>query len=131
MAQAIAEACGVKAESVDAGVKGISVPVDLLFIGDGIYAGKIHAATAAFIEQLDADMVKKVAVFATYGGQSKIAADMKEQLRGRGLNVSEEVFTCRGKCWLVVNRNHPNEDELRQAKEFAKKRIADAKAENK
>ncbi|MDD3225725.1 MAG: flavodoxin family protein [Clostridium sp.] len=93
--------------------------VDVLFIGDGNYVSKINSYTEKFIKTLDKSKVKKVAAFGTYGGQTNALLKMKESLKEQGLNVADEVFGCKGKAWLLFNRNHPNVDDLNAAKKFA------------
>lgn len=94
-------------------------PIDLLFIGDGIYAGKPDKSISKLIEKLDSNVVKNAAVFATYGGQSSIGNTIKTLLTDKGINVIGEPFTCKGKAWALMNRKHPSNDDLNNAKEFA------------
>lgn len=124
IAYAIADTLNVKAEPIgDALVS--STPIDLLFIGDGIYFGKANKKTVSFINQLDPDIVKNVAVFATYGGQDAIGDKMQQLLRDRGLNVVGQPFTCKGQSWVIRNRKHPSQEELSSAREFAKAVLAE------
>lgn len=118
IAEAMAEALGVKAEKI--GGSSIVEPVDMLFIGDGVYGGKPDISTVNFIKTLNGSMVKNAAVFGTYGMQKKAIEIMKELLEEQGINVSHESFGCKGKCWAVMNRKHPSAEELLAAKEFAK-----------
>jgi len=117
VAEAMAEALGVKAERIGEG--SIAEPVDMLFIGDGVYGGRPDNSTVDFIKTLNGSMVKKAAVFGTYGMQEKAIKIMKELLEEQGINVSAESFGCRGKCWAIMNRRHPSAEELLAAKEFA------------
>ena len=123
VAEAMAEALGVKAEKIDE--RAIVDPIDMLFIGDGVYAGKPDASTVNFIKSLDGSMVKNAAVFGTYGGQKKAIEIMKELLKEQGIKVSAEGFGCRGKCWSIINRRHPSVEELSAAKEYAKSIVKD------
>lgn len=118
IANAIASELGVKAEPIaSASVTG---QIDLLFLGDGVYFGKPNKETAAFIELLNAETAKNVAVFATYGGQAAIGETLKKQLQAKNLHVVGKPFTCKGKAWGLMNRNHPNETDLRESRRFAK-----------
>jgi flavodoxin len=117
VAEAISETAGVQAEQI---LENSTVEaVDLLFIGDGIYAGKTNINTVNFIKTLNSDKVKNAAVFGTYGGQEKAIVGMKELLKAQGINVMEESFGCRGKAWFFLNRKHPDSQELANAKKFA------------
>jgi flavodoxin len=118
VAEAVAEVVGVDAENI--GGSSIAEPIDMLFIGDGVYGGKPDISTVNFIKTLDSNMVKSAAVFGTYGVQKKGIEIMKELLEEQGIKVSEESFGCKGKCWAIMNRKHPSAEELLDAKEFAK-----------
>jgi flavodoxin len=117
VAEAISEATGVVAGQISDNTT--VEAADLLFIGDGIYAGKVNINTVNFIKTLNGDKVKNAAVFGTYGGQDKAIADMKELLKAQGINVIEDSFGCKGKAWFFFNRQHPDAQELANAKEFA------------
>ena len=93
---------------------------DILFIGDGIYASKCDKKTENFIKTLDSSKVKNAAVFGTYGGQKKAITLMRELLIKQGINVIGEGFGCKGKSWFFFNRKHPDNNDLRDAEEFAK-----------
>lgn len=120
LAEAIAESLSVSAQPIEKGKGAGSAPVDLLFIGDGIYFGKPHGDTDAFIESLDPETVKNVAVFASYGGQEKIGAELKKSLEDRGLHVLGAPFLCKGQSWALANRGRPNEEDIAAARAFAK-----------
>lgn len=121
LADAIANELEVNAEPIGEEPILFSEPVDLLFIGDGVYFGKANKRTLSLINKLNPNTIKKVAVFATYGGQEKIGAELKKSLQDRGLSVIEEPFTCQGQSWLFLNRHHPNEQELKEVREYARK----------
>ena len=125
LAHAIAESLNVKPEPIANESIAISTPIDLLFLGDGIYFGKPHETTIKFIEGLSPDMVRNAAVFATYGGQSEIGADMVALLEKRGINVFQNTFICGGQSWLLVNRQRPDESDLENARKYAQERVAE------
>lgn len=119
IAEAIAKTIGapVKLISGDDALEA----TDFLFIGDGLYAGTVNRKTKKFIATLDSTKVKKAAVFATYGGQKKAAAVLKKLLQKQGIAVAEETFECKGKAWYILNRKHPDAQDIKGAKEFAKR----------
>jgi flavodoxin len=119
VAEAIAAAVGAEAEAIE-GKLSSSAAIDLLFVGDGIYGGKPHKKTTEFIAGLKPDIVKNAVVFATYGGQDHIGATIQKQLAQKGINVLNEPFLCKGKCWLLINRKHPDQADLDRARAFAK-----------
>ncbi len=122
LAESMAGALGIAAEEITENslVVPIDEPIDMLFIGDGVYAGRPDRVTASFIRTLNGSLVKNAAVFGTYGGQKKGITIMKELLRKQGINAVDESFGCRGKCWAIFNRKHPSEEDLQAAKTFAK-----------
>jgi Uncharacterized flavoproteins len=124
IADAIADTLSTKALSVSDPQNISSEPIDLLFIGDGIYAGKISKKTAKFIQNLNADNVKFAAVFTTYGGQNKAVDEMKQLLRNKKIRFVSESFDCKGQSWFFMNRKHPNDIDVNAAREFAKKAVA-------
>ena len=89
VAQAIAKEAGVTAEPVSVPIK---EPVDILFIGGGIYAGGFRGSVKKFIKNLDPKVVKSLAAFSTAAaseGAPKIAAYAK----AKNLNVSSETLS--------------------------------------
>lgn len=119
VAEAIAKA--VHSTAVQITDKIVFDSADLLFIGDGVYGMKPNKITEEFIKSLDPNKVKNAAVFGTYGGQKKAIVVMKELLKKQGINVVEESFGCKGKSWFILNRNHPDMNDLDGAQQFAKR----------
>ena len=124
LAREIAVTLNVQAEPLGEDPISFSEPVDLLFIGDGIYFGKANKRTRSFIERLDPKMIKNVAIFATYGGQAKIGTDIKELLQNKGIRVVDEPFTCKGQTWVFINRNYPNETDLSKVRKYVKNAVS-------
>ena len=119
LAYAIADALGTRAEIINEKTGVLSEVVDILFIGDGIYFGKASKEIINFINLLDPGFVKHAAVFATYGGQSKIGSYICTLLQEKGVNVIDEQFLCPGQAWFFVNKNRPNKDDLDKIRDFA------------
>jgi len=119
VAEAIGAAVGVQAEQITAGHR-LTEPVDLLFIGDGIYAGKANKKTMNFIASLDSALVKKAAVFGTFGGEDTAIALMRKLLSDKGIPLCAESFSCKGKAFFFANKQHPNQEELEQAAAFGR-----------
>jgi flavodoxin len=92
--------------------------LDLLVVGSGTYGGKPDKKLQEFLEGLKPVTSGKCAIFTTSGGPNpKSLAFMKETLEGKGYEVVS-TFDCRGQ-FLIGNRGHPNEADLRDAKIFA------------
>ena len=119
VAEAIAKVANVTAEAVTKDYK-LSEPVDLLFIGDGIYAAQMNKHTKAFAQNADVSMVKHAAVFGTNGGQDKVVHDLVAMLKERDISVCDETFLCKGQAWIFANRNHPDQTDIDNATKFAK-----------
>jgi len=119
IADAIAQSLGQTAEAVPP-----AYPFEnlgLLFLGAGIYAGKLDGKMTDFIRTLNVNRVKNVALFGTCAGQDTAIKLMREMLTAQGVNVVDESFICKGKCFIFFNRSHPDEKDINDAKEFAKR----------
>ena len=125
VADAIAEAVGQVSEAVPP-----AYPLDnvaLLFLGGAPYGGKIDSKLADFIKTLNTGRARNVALFSTTGSQDKAITQMKEMLTAQGINVLDETFLCKGKYFAFFNRKHPNEADIKAAKEFAQRAVLKVK----
>ena len=114
VAEAVAEAVGVKAVSVDTAEADIKEPVDLLFIGGALYAYGLDKHLKEYLKTLKKENVKKAVVFST-SWLSKHSVDLiKNGLKEVGIPVEEEFFYV---------KNKPNDDQKKQAADFARKFI--------
>lgn len=114
VADAVAEAVGVKAVSVDAAQADIKEPVDLLFIGGALYAYGLDKHLKEYLKTLKKENVKKAVVFST-SWISKHSVDLiKNSLKEAGIPVEEEFFYV---------KNKPNDEQKKQAADFARKFI--------
>jgi len=112
IAEAIAQAAGVQAVSVDKADAKIAEPADVLFIGGALYAYGLDSHLKAYLKTLKAGDAKKAVVFSTTW-ISKHSIDLiKDGLKDAGIPVEDEFFYVKGK---------PSEVELKDAAEFAKK----------
>jgi len=118
VAEAIAQELGCKAVDLRKETPDVS-GVELLIVGSGNYGGKPHETLQEFLSSLQPSNNGKAAVFATSGGPDpKGIPIMKTALEAKGYKVISS-FDCRGK-FLFANRGHPNEDDLKNAKAFAR-----------
>ena len=114
VAEAVAEAVGVKAVSVDTAEADIKEPVDLLFIGGALYAYGLDKHLKEYLKTLKKENVKKAVVFST-SWLSKHSVDLiKNGLKEVGIPVEEEFFYV---------KNKPNDEQKKQAADFARKFI--------
>lgn len=116
VAEAIAEAVGETAKSVDEALTGST---DILFLGGALYGGAMNKKLQDFIAALTSDKVKQIAVFSTAAGENSIYPLVKAELEGKNIKLLDKQFSCRGK-FLLAHRNRPNMDDLNAAKDFAK-----------
>jgi flavodoxin len=120
VADAIAEEMGIKAKDV------ATSPADdakVLFLGSGTYGGKPGDAMMKFVESGDFSG-RKIAIFGTsasLAGAQKMIDMMADALAKKGATILGN-YHCRGKMFLV-NRGHPNQEDLDNAKKFAKEML--------
>jgi len=97
VAEVIAKTAGVTAESIDVPLTG---PVDILFVGGGVYAWDIDKALKSFLENLTPEAVKSVAAFTTAGGMNKTGT-ITSIVKSKGITVCEETLAVK-----VLLKNH-------------------------
>ncbi len=116
LADAIGKEINVPAKTVE---EVLTEPVDLLFIGAAVYAGKIDSHVEHFLETLAPDMVKSVAVFSTTMGKKSAHPLIKEVLDKKGIGIKEASFHCKGQ-FMLFNKGCPREQDLEQAAGYAR-----------
>ncbi len=117
VADAIAEELGVTANDV---ARSLPDEAQVLFLGSGTYGGKPGEAMTKFIGSGNFSG-RKVAIFGTSGGLAgaqNMISSMTGMLTQKGAIILGS-FHCRGKMFLV-NRGHPNKEDLDNAKKFAR-----------
>lgn len=117
VAEAIAKEVGAPAVSVEQ--FDIGSGADILFIGASIYAGSIDGKLRVFLEGLKPELVKTAVVFSTSAGKKNALQEIRSILEPQGINVSDDVFYCKG-SFLFAHRGHPNEEDINSAEEFAR-----------
>jgi len=122
IAEVIAQELGVAAVDVRKEQADVS-NVDLLVVGSGTYGGRPGKEMVAYLESLKSVVGKKAACFSTCasGDASKTLQALKDILNEKGYSTVD-CFSCLGK-WLfgLSRRGHPSEEEVEQAREFAKR----------
>jgi flavodoxin len=100
---------------------------DLVGFGSGIYYSKIHKNIKKFIDTTEHMDNQKTFIFTTSGrGETSLHKKFKEILNSKGFDVVSE-FACKGfdtflpfKLVGGLNNGQPNEEDLANAREFAK-----------
>lgn len=116
IALAIGKQLGVTPKNINQ--KPIIENVDLLFIGSGIYAGKPSSELIQFIDTFNKANIRNVVLFSTCTSGQNNMKDIKDILISKGISVDEKAFVCKGQ-FLIFSRKHPNDEDLKMAKNFA------------
>ncbi|MCR5513281.1 MAG: hypothetical protein K6F43_06930 [Prevotella sp.] len=92
-------------------------PVDTLYLGSGVFLGKVDNSIVELINTLTPDMVKRVVCFGSSAIIKSPVPQMREMLQARGITVSEQEFTCRGSMG-PIHIGHPNKQDLDDFRQF-------------
>lgn len=92
VAEVIAKRVGVNAEKVEVGLDEYA---DILFVGGGVYAGKMDESVARFLENLNVDKVGQIVCFSTTGSMTATLKQIKEIAIKRGIIVNENKLLIR------------------------------------
>lgn len=126
VAEAMARGAATTAVEIDGNPA--DVHVDLLFIGDGNYGGKVDPATEKFIAGLDPKKIGHAVAFGTYAFNKKNVLKLQELLKARGIAVEESSFACKGK-YALFNGKHPTDKDLSDAVLFVDHMVRKYKAQ--
>jgi flavodoxin len=115
VADAIAEAIGVEAKSIDSPLE---EKVDVLFLGNSVYAANMDKEVKDFVTE-NKDKIGKLVnvstaalIEGTYGRMSKLCKEL-------GIGIDEREFHCKGE-FKFMHKGRPDEQDLADAKAFAK-----------
>jgi len=116
IAEAIAGELGVKAEDVK--TKKEPTKGSFLFLGSGCYGYKPGKKMQEFIARNEFEG-RNVALFGVSGGgEDNEVRAMEESLKLKGA-IIKGSFYCKGRSFFFLNRGHPSNEELANAREFA------------
>ena len=115
MAEAIEEIVGAKAAPV---TEPLSEPVDLLFLGAGVFLGRVNKAVFDWIDTLSPEKVKCVILFGSCAIIESPVPQMRKYLEAKGFQVCDPSFTCKG-AMGPVHKGHPDAKDLDDFKQFA------------
>ena len=115
LAKAIADAVGVQAESVSAG---LNEKADIVFLGSSYYAFDVDEAVKHFILE-NKDSIGKVVCFGTSAMMKSTRKPMKKVCDAAGVLLSDKEFHCRG-SFGPMHKGHPDKQDLTNAATFAK-----------
>ncbi len=99
---------------------------DLVFIGTGIRAGSANEDLLNYLKTADIKEPKSFAIFLTWGGAGKtdqaVIGKLKGILESKGQKVIGDFFTCYGGWkFALLRRGHPNSEDFKAARLWAKK----------
>lgn len=114
MAEVIGEATRCKPETVSIP---LSQPVDTLYLGSGVFLGKISGEVANFIRTLKPGMVKRVICFGSCAIIKSPVPQMHSLLKAQGIEVDDRSFTCRG-AMGPLHAGHPDKKDLESLRQF-------------
>ena len=114
MAQAIEELVGTKATTV---AEQLTEPVDTLYLGAGVFLGKVNSAVLDFINALTPDVVKQVVLFGSCAIIDSPVPQMRTALEAKGIKVSDKSFTCKGSMG-PIHMGHPNKADIDAFRKF-------------
>jgi flavodoxin len=109
---------------------------DLIGFGSGIYGERHHKSLLDLAEELPEVNERKAFIFSTSAimGKDKVAGDhkvLREKLMSKGYVIVDE-FACKGfntnsflRHFGGMNKGRPNEGDLKNAEDFARKLIDD------
>lgn len=118
LAEAIGSAIDVEAKTVD---EPLTEDMDILFLGSAVYAAGIDQKIKDFIKNINVN-VGEVVNFSSAALIESTYKQVKKEVEAKGLKMSENEFHCRG-AFKFVHRGRPNDDDLRDVQEFAKRII--------
>lgn len=119
LAEAISSVTNVEAKSID---EKLSEDVDILFLGSSVYAAGVDKRVKEFIKNIDVN-VGCVVNFSSAAIIESTYSQVKKEVEAKGIKMSEDEFHCRG-AFKFVHRGRPNDDDLKDIKEFAKRIIS-------
>lgn len=114
LAEAVADALGVKALTVDAPMGGRA---DVVFLCASVYAGGPDQQVLTFVRQNARDIGKLVVLSTSASGKST-HAKLRAAAEDMGIQVSDAYFHCPG-AFMFLHRGRPNAEDCKKAAEFA------------
>lgn len=122
IAAAMAEVLGADLAKVEDVKPEMLSGYDLIGLGSGIYASKIHRKLTKFIKKMPL-RDKNIFIFCTSGsGEFKNKAQVQAKLAAKGCNVVGE-FHCPGEFsplgFNLDKKGHPDEQDFEDARAFA------------
>ena len=116
LAEAIAKELGVEALPIS---EPVDEQVDFLFMGNSYYAFDIDPEVKKFVSSLDKDKVGKIVNFGSAAMLNSTYKKVKAVAEMACIAMDEKEFHCKGE-FKGIHKGRPNENDLKDAVEFAK-----------
>lgn len=116
LAEAIAKELGVEALPIS---EPVDEQVDFLFMGNSYYAFDIDPEVKKFVSSLDKEKVGKIVNFGSAAMLNSTYKKVKAVADKAGIAMDEKEFYCKGE-FKGIHKGRPNENDLKEAVEFAK-----------
>lgn len=117
LAEAMAKELGVEALPISAPIE---EKVDVLFLGNSYYAFNIDPEVKNFVGSLSKEKVDKIVNFGSAAMLNSTYKKVKAEADKVGVPMLEQEFHCKGE-FKGIHKGRPNEDDVKDAAEFAKK----------
>jgi len=118
VAEAIASALGVEALDITHPVEN----ADVLFLGSSMYAFTVDKNVKAFVSGLKKENAKLLVNFSTSASDTSTHKKVAKCLEDKDIQVCDKHLSIPGH-FLMMNKGRPNENDLENAKAFAKEVI--------
>jgi flavodoxin len=119
VAEIIANVLGVQAEPADAP---LNENVDILFVGGGLYKGRLDGKLNDFLENITSEKIGKIIPFGTSGGQPAVIKQITEYALKKGIKIDErQLFVpmgLRGHSWFGLKGGKLKDKQIQKIKEF-------------
>ena len=114
LAEAIAKAVNAEARTTS---EPLEAPVDVLFLGASVYAGKPNPEVTRFIQR-NGDKIGRIVVFSTSASGKSTHGSILATAADAGVKCSEVYYHCPG-AFMFLHKGRPNDKDCAAAAAFA------------
>ncbi|HAI91139.1 MAG TPA: hypothetical protein DCM21_01115 [Butyrivibrio sp.] len=122
VAEIIAKMAGVKAEKAEVT---LDEYVDILFVGGGVYMGKMDESLYHFLEKLDVDKVGELVCFSTSGSMGTTLKQIEQIAIKKGISVNENKLLIRmllrGHSFLGLEGGKLTDKQIEKVEKYTEK----------
>lgn len=122
VAEIIAKMAGVKAKKLEVM---LDEYVDILFVGGGVYMGKMDESLYHFLEKLDVDKVGEIVCFSTTGSMGTTLKQIEQIAIKKGISVNKNKLLIRmllrGHSSLGLKAGKLTDKQIEKVEKFTEK----------